>query len=409
VVDPPDYDILAGVRVVELSSYAFGPAAGAVLAEWGADVVRVVRPTIGDPLMGNPIKGMDEAGIDVAYMWEILNRGKRAIGIELREPNGLAVFLDLIRSADVFLTSALPPARRKLGVDVADLRAFNPDVIYAVASANGPLGPERDVGGFDASSFWARSGLADANFVFAGDHVQPAMAMGDLDSGFNLAAGVVGALFRRERTGRTGEVDVSLLGSGVWLQSASIVAAGVYGLPRLPFGAPHRSQRNPLVAIYRCADDRYVAVASMAGEQGWTDFCRVAGRPDLADDPRFCSLAGRLAHNVECIAVLDVVFATRSQDDWLRLLEPTALPAGAVQTAAEVHTDPMVLANRYIRDVEAASGTTFATTATPVQFDGRPGQTRRAPTHGEQTDEILLELGYEWETITELKLQGAVL
>jgi crotonobetainyl-CoA:carnitine CoA-transferase CaiB-like acyl-CoA transferase len=409
VSEARQYDVLGGIRVVELSSYAFAPAAGAILAEWGADVIRVGRPDVADPLMSNPVKGMAEDSVDVAYMWEILNRAKRSIGLDLTTLDGRAVFDALIDRADVFLTSALPAARRKLAITADDLRASNPRLVYACASGNGPTGPESERGGFDASSFWARSGLADASFAMSGEHSQPAMAIGDLASGTALAAGIVGALLRRERTGEGGLVDVSLFGSAVWLQSPSIVAAGVYGVPRLPLAASERPKQNPLVATYRTADDRYVTVASLAGDRGWDDLCRVAGRADLAADPRFRTLADRLAHDQACRAELTALFAAHPLPRWLELLDGTALQACPVQTAAEVLADPMATANGYVRAVTAASGTTFATTATPVQFDGAAGATERAPMHGEQTETVLLELGYQWDEIAELKATGAIL
>ena len=399
-----DTDVLAGVRVVELSSYAFAPAAGAVLADWGADVVRIVRPGVGDPMLGNPVSGMDDDGVPVAYMWEILNRGKRTIGIDLATPEARPVVADLIGSADVFLTSLLPAARRRLALDVDDVRAINPRIVYARASANGPRGPESGSGGFDATSFWARSGLADAAHAVSGTHTQPAMAMGDLCSGANLAAAVVAALFRRERTGRTAVVDVSLLSSGIWMQSASIVASSLYDVDRLPFG----HSGNPLVAIYRCGDGNFVSVAALAGDGAWQDLCTAAGRPDLLADQRFATLTARLAHREECVAVLDELFAGHAQADWVALLDGSRLPAAPVRTAHSVPGDPMVRANGYVREV-TAGGRTFVTTATPAQFDEAPLAVRPAPAWGAETEQVLLELGRSWDDIAALKAVGAVL
>jgi crotonobetainyl-CoA:carnitine CoA-transferase CaiB-like acyl-CoA transferase len=406
-VNPGAYDILSGVRVVEFSSYAYAPAAGAVLAEWGADVVRVVHPHVGDPMLTNPVRGMgDDHG--VAYMWEILNRGKRCIGIDVGTGEGSGVLATLVRTADVFLTNALPKARKRLRIDVEDLRCLNGGLVYARASANGPAGPERDAGGFDASSFWARSGLADAAGALSGEHGQPAMAIGDLTSGGFLAAGVVGALFRRERTGEGAVVDSSLLASGIWVHAPSVVASRVYDVPRLPMTS-HADARNPLVAIYRTSDGEHLSVASMSGEAGWQDLCSLAGRADLAGDERFSTLERRARNSKACVEALDSVFGTHTLAEWLRALGPTRLPVSAVRRSTEVPDDEQVRINGYVTPAHAGSGVPYLAVATPIQFDETSVQPRPAPLHGQHTEEVLLELGYDWGAITELKESGAVL
>jgi crotonobetainyl-CoA:carnitine CoA-transferase CaiB-like acyl-CoA transferase len=190
---PPGYDVLEGIRVIEVSAYGFAPAAGAILAEWGADVIRIVHPIVADPHTRNPVGGMDESQTQVAYMWEIVNRGKQTLGVDLKNVNAREVFEALIQDADVFLTSLLPTARKRLHIDVEDVRGINPTIIYARASANGPAGEERDAGGFDVNNFWARTGLGYTAGRLSGEQGQPAMAMGDLTSAMGLAGGITGA------------------------------------------------------------------------------------------------------------------------------------------------------------------------------------------------------------------------
>ncbi len=400
-------DVLDGVRVVEISSYAFAATAAAVLADWGAEVVRVLRPGVPDPFLRNPVGGMDEDGVDVAYMWEIVNRGKRAIELDISRPEGAAVFARLIERADVFITNTLPPVRRKLGIDVDALREVNPDLIYARASATGPAGPEAELGGFDTSAFWARSGFAHVSAALSGEHGPPGIAIGDLSSGVNLAAGISAALYRRLRTGQPSVVDASLLATGAWLASPHIVAASVYDVESLPI-APHSHSRNPLVAVYRTRDGRYLSVAAIAGDAGWLVLCGAAQRPDLAGDPRFALLEDRRRHHVECVAVLDEVFAAHTLETWLERLGPTALAVAEVRPPRAVAADPQVRANGYVGQTTSPSGRPYNVVSTPVQFDEAPIPPARAPRPGQHTDEVLAELGYTAEQIAALRSDSLI-
>nr|MDT0664352.1 CoA transferase [Micromonospora sp. DSM 115978] len=214
------YDLLAGVRVIEASMYAFAPSAGAVLADWGADVIKVVPPDLLDPMNGNIIAGLPDREVDVAFMWEITNRGKRCVGVDQSSDEGQKVMAALVREADVFITNLLPGARRRFRVDVADLTTIKPDLVYARASAHGPAGPESEAGGFDHTDFWARTGMGHAASLVCDEFVpQPGPALGDLASGAFLAGGIAAALYRRAQTGQGAVVDVSLLSSGMWMFS----------------------------------------------------------------------------------------------------------------------------------------------------------------------------------------------
>jgi crotonobetainyl-CoA:carnitine CoA-transferase CaiB-like acyl-CoA transferase len=403
------YDVLGGYRVVEVAMWAFVPAAGAVLADWGADVVKVVHPEYGDPMQGAPVGDLPAKDVGVAFMWEILNRGKRCIGMNLASPESRPVFERLVAGADVFLTNFLPDARAKLAIEVDDIRAINPDIVYARGSGHGARGPEAAKGGYDHTSFWARSGLAHAATMVTGEFIgQPGPALGDLMSGFSLASGISSALLKRERTGTTSVVDVSLLGTASFVFSPSIVASDLYGVPTIP-RVSHAAQPNPLVAGYATRDGRQVYMSGMRTDQHWADLCELVGHRELATDERFADGEARLAHAAECIAALDEVFAERTLDEWIALLDGLDTPWAVVQSAHEVHQDPQVKANGYIRPVEATNGSTIPLVASPVQFDEEPPSLQRAPEHGEHTEEILLELGCDWDAIIALKEAGAVL
>ena len=402
------YDLLEGINVVELSMYAFAPASAAVLSDWGADVIKVVAPLIPDTLMGNAIGGLPDKQVGVAFMWEIMNRGKRCIGVDVSTDDGRDVLLDLVRRADVFITNLLPARRRRFRLDPDDLFAVNAGLIYARASGHGDRGPEREYGGYDHTDFWARTGIGHAASMVAGEFApQAGPALGDLTSAAFLAGAIAAALVRKERTGRGAIVDVSLLGAGMWVASPGVVASQLYGVDNIP-RYRHADLPNPLVAAYATRDGRLVYLSGIQTEGHFENFCEVIGRQDLVADPRFASATARLAHTRECIAALDEVFAQRDLADWVALLEGLSTPWSIVQSAAEAANDVQVAANDYVTQVEGATRT-FPLVASPAQFDGQPTTLRRAPDHGENTEEILLELGRDWDEITRLKGTGAVL
>jgi crotonobetainyl-CoA:carnitine CoA-transferase CaiB-like acyl-CoA transferase len=406
------YDLLQGVRVVELAMYAFAPSAAAVLADWGADVVKVVPPKTADPMAGTPIAGLPEPTVDIAFMWEIMNRGKRCIGVDVATDDGRDVVLDLVAESDVFITNLLPEARARFGVDVEDVLARRPDVIYARASGHGAEGPERDAGGFDHTDFWARTGMAHAASQVAGEFVpQLGPALGDLTAGAFLAGGIAAALVRRARTGRGAVVDVSLLSSGMWVFAPSVVASQVHDVDTIP-RARHADLPNPLVAGYTTRDGRIVYLAGIQTERHFENFCEVVDRKDLLADPRFATAAARAANARACIEELDRVFAERDLATWREALKGLSTPWTVVQTAREAAADAQVAANRMLVEVQGeveSDAGSYPLVASPARFDGEAPSLRPAPDHGQQTEEILLELGRGWDEIAALKDSGAVL
>ena len=402
------YDLLDGVRVIELSMYAFAPSAAAVLADWGADVIKVVPPRQSDPMTGRPVAGLPDIEVGVAFMWEITNRGKRCIGLDVSTDQGRALLDDLVARSDVFITNLLPGARDRFRINPDDFSQTNPSLVYGRATGHGPLGPERDAGGFDHTDFWARTGLGHAASLVSDEFVpQPIPAMGDLSAGCFLAGAIAAALLRRERQGKGAIVDVSLLSSGVWVGGPAVVASQLYDVDAIP-RMRHTQLPNPLVAAYTTRDGRQIYFAGVQTERHFENFCRVVGRLDLLDDARFSTSAARAAHSKECIAALDEVFARRDLVDWVSVLNDLSTPWSVVQNAREAAADPQVVANRFLTEV-AGPDRTFPLVASPAQFDDALPSLRRAPSHGEHTEEVLLEMGLSWEDIATLKAAEAVL
>ena len=402
------YDLLEGIRVIEVSMYAFAPSCAAVLADWGADVIKVLPTEVDDPMRGNPVAGLPQKDVGVAFMWEQMNRGKRGMAIDLTKADGQAIVHELVAGADVFITNLLPSARHRFHIDVEELQALKHDLVYARASGHGPKGPEAESGGFDHTDFWARTGIAHAASMVSDEFVpQPGPALGDLASGCFLAGGIAAALVRRGRTGQGALVDVSLLSSGIWAFAPAVVASGLYDIDAIP-RMRHRDQANPLVAAYRTADGREIYLAGVQTDSRFENFCTVMECRELLDDPRFATGNDRLANAAALIALIDAAVARHDLDHWRERLPELQTVWTIVQTAREAAVDPQVVANDYVTAVEGV-GATFGLAASPVQFDHTAPSLTPAPDHGEHTDAVLLELGHTWDEILELKVSGAVL
>ncbi|MGA7050940.1 MAG: CoA transferase [Mycobacterium sp.] len=401
--------VLSGVRVLEVAAWTFVPSAGAVLAEWGAEVIKVEPLRGGDPQRGLVTMGIvDDGGGSVNYMIEIPNRGKKSIGIDLLTEGGQEVIRELAKTCDVFLTSYLPSRRTRLGIDVDDIRAVNPNIVYVRGSGHGPKGPDSDKPGYDGVSYWSRGGIATALTEDGDELVRSRPAFGDLLGGMTIAGGIAAALYKRATTGQGSVVDVSLLGLAAWNLSPDVAVSQIHGGSAIPkYG--HADAPNPLVGNYRTKDDRYVTLMMLQLDKFFPEAMHAIGQAELVDDPRFADPASRFENRTALITLMDEAFAQRSLADWRETLAGMSGAWGVVQTPGEICEDPAVTANGYIAHTTTMNGVPYALPTNPVQFNEHPVVPPGAPEHGQHTEEILMEAGMDWDTIIHFKETGAVL
>ena len=286
-------DIMNGVRILEVAEHTFVPSASAILADWGAEVIKIEHVERGDAMRGLASSGVMKMGGDVHVLLEHSNRGKKSIGIDLTKPQGVEVVYKLAATCDVFLTNKLPAVRKKLRVEADDIRSHNPNIIYVAGTGGGERGPDADRGGYDFLSYWCRAGSAmgctapDAESLT----VQPGPGYGDSIGGMTIAGGIMGALFHRERTGEALTVDVSLLGVGLWAMGPTVALSLQLGMPWRPppAGSGAGGPSNPLVGTYRTQDGGFIALSCLQGFHYWPGACRAIGREDLIADERFAS------------------------------------------------------------------------------------------------------------------------
>ncbi len=397
---------LEGIKVVEVATWAFVPAAGGILSDMGATVIKV-EPPAGDPLRALRIGGSGTGQHGFVLSWENYNRGKRSITLDLRHPEGVEVLYKLLGDTDVFLTNLLPPARRRMGIDIEEVRKRFPNLIYSVGSGLGQHGPEADKGGYDSITFWARGGIAsqitpeDSPYPI----VQPSAAFGDCTSAAMLAGAVAAAIAQRAMSGEASVVDVSLLASSMWVMQRSITQATLDSVERL--AKPKRHQvSNPLVNIYQTSDGRFVSLCMLQGQRYWAGFCEAVGRPDLIKDPRFETDTLRATNIAACTAELDDIFRTRPLAQWREILATQDGQWDVVQHVGELKDDRQVKANGYLQPVDYSDGRTLMMVSVPMQFNGAPLPARPAPELGADTEVILQELGYDWDRISRLKDAG---
>jgi len=404
---------LAGVRVVEVATHVFVPIAGGVLTEWGAEVTKIEHPVTGDPYRGLVTAGLHHLHDGVDPYFQMANRGKKSVGVDLKHPEGREILSKLVAEADVFLTNVRVNARRRLRIDVEDIRADNSSIVYVRGTAFGAQGPDGHRGGYDGGVYWGRTGMQHV-FTPPGEVWPPAgprPAFGDVVGGLIIAGAISTALYGRKATGQPSVVDTSLYAAGLWQIQPDIVNAKIgntHAIAGKPGGQNRYEAWNPLVLSYPTADGRFVGLMMLEPDGRWRELCKALGRPELADDPRFANATVRQENSRACVETLEAIFAEHDLAEWRVLLDDFDGQWTPIQTPADVHDDPQAQANGFIADVEMITGNTLPMVTSPVQFDEQTNSPARAPEHGEHTEDVLLTLGYTWEDIAGFKAHGAI-
>lgn len=399
--------VFEGLKVLDVASYVAAPAAATILSDFGAEVIKIEPPEGGDgyrAMAALPNLPKSEHN----YAWDLVSRNKLGLALDLRTPAGQAVLHRLVGQADVLITNYPIAVRARLGLDPQALLAINPRLVFGSVSGYGETGPEADRLGFDATAYFARSGLTD--ITRADEHAPPtapAMAQGDHPTASTLFGAIVMALYRRERTGLGGVVSTSLLANGIWA-NAAMVQAALAGA-EIRYRQARHAPRSALSNFYRCADERWLSIAMVAETKLWPVLLQVLGLPELATDERFVTLEGRRAHAQALTALFDPVFLRRDAAEWQGLFEAAGgFTVSVVARLADVPHDVQAVHAGAFVEADGMGGTQ-RTVDSPFRLDGvtkvRP---RGAPALGQHSRDVLRGHGFTDAEVDALVQQGVV-
>lgn len=397
---------LDGVKVIDLTYFVAGPGAARILADWGADVIKV-EPSFGDPGRGTGATMSCPTVKDCNPFYTAYNANKRGLSLNLKSDEGKAVLYKLLESADVFVSSYRTGALRRLGLDYNSLSKKFPHLIWAQINGFGDFGPAKDNAGFDTVAFWARSGAMIDITEKDTSPVNPLIGFGDATTSCSLSGGICAALYQKAKTGKGCKVMVSLFAQAIWSESAGMVSTQYgdeYPKTRLNPG-------SPVMDTFKSADDKWFYMSILEPDRYNDALMKELGRNDLVGDPRYCTAAAAKAHSSELVEILSAEFAKHTMDEIAAMFARADIAYDRVQHIKEVLDDPQALENMYIIPVENRDGTVTKQPMTPIRFatteparieDIAPTMERQAPLVGEHSAEILKEHGYTDEDIQKL-------
>ena len=395
--------IFSGLKVVDLSSFIAGPSAATILSDFGADVVKVEPPEGELWRIGQKIPPQPNS--DEAYPFQLANRNKRGVALDLKAASALQVLERLAKWADVFIVNTPHSARKKLKLEYDDVAQWNPRLIYADLTGFGEKGPDAALPGFDLTAFWARSGLLFMTRDAGEPPTWPVAGSGDNATAVCIYAAIVTALYRRERTGKGSYVTTSLLAAGVWSASvfiqAALCGANFYGLHDRTHPA------NAALNTYRSSDGTWFVL--VATPDKIPAVLKAMGREDILTDPRFSDPAKLAQNRPQLTAMLDEIFGSQPMSHWYEVFNGVHVTFGAVREPQEVVNDPQLRANDIVVPLEGAGEKLTSTISSPIQVHGvTKVPARRAPGIGEHNDEVLKELGFTTDDIDGLRASGAI-
>ncbi|MGH1491762.1 MAG: CaiB/BaiF CoA transferase family protein [Acidimicrobiales bacterium] len=391
-----------GVKVVEVGLWIAGPSCGGILADWGADVIKI------EPLVGDPFRSLDWLFPGSANPpFELDNRGKRSIALDIRNEAGIAVVHELLADADVFLTNYRSAGLDRAGLGYDALAERYPNLIYAHVTGYGREGEEANRAAYDVGAFYSRGGIASAITPEGNDIPYPRGGMGDHMTGLAAAGGVAAALYHRTKSGEGQLVTTSLLRLGAYMHGWDHNVTA-----RLEVETEPQSRRcppNPLINGYRCGDGRWVWLLGMEADRHWPGVVAALGHPEWEDDPRFNSIEQRRDNSAELVTLMDEALALKSRDEWAVTFDEHEVWWAKVQTTMEMLNDPQArLAGCYV-ETPTADGETVDMVATPVDFGTSRWFVREpTPELGQHTELVLMETGMDWEQIDALKTAGVI-
>jgi len=394
---------LENLRVVEVASFLAAPSAAALMADMGAEVIKV-EPPDGDTFRGN--RTHLHKGRSINYVFEVDNRGKQSIAVDLNKPKAREVVHQLVSTADVFITNLTSDRTAKYSLDYETLRTVKPDIVYGHLVGYSGSGPEAERPGFDSTAFWARSGVMSLMGEMGGPAVQSRPGQGDHPTGVNLLAAILAALRLRDQTGMAQKAEVSLLRTGLWT-----IATDMQQALNLPGHTPQQFNRATHALLIRSAyetkDGRWIMLTMHNVPRYWPSLCKALGRNDWASDERFISNAAMLEHGPEIVEELQKEFRSQDLEHWARMLDQTGCIWAAAASLDEVTEDPLLASQGAIQTLQDVDGTDYKIVSTPFNIEGadiKPKQ--RAPLVGEHNHQVLKEAGFSDDDIGNLAVEG---